>query len=94
MSQIIDTVKKNGLLGKISARGQQMKEELKDLSMVDEVKGKGVNITLQLNRDVEEIRHKLHQKGICTGRVCMMNQDGEVGIRWCFSQTTKQGSQR
>ena len=67
MSQIIEIIKKNELLGKVATRGEQMKMELEELDLVQGVSGRGVNITLQLTQDSNEVANKLLKKGIIAG---------------------------
>ena len=67
MSQIIEIIKKNDLLGKVATRGEQMKMELEELDLVEGVSGRGVNITLQLTQDSNEVANKLLKKGIIAG---------------------------
>lgn len=67
MSQIIEIIKKNELLGKVATRGEQMKMELEELDLVQGVSGRGVNITLQLTQDSNEVVNKLLKKGIIAG---------------------------
>ena len=67
MSQIIEIIKKNDLLGKVATRGEQMKMELEELDLVQGVSGRGVNITLQLTQDSNEVANKLLKKGIIAG---------------------------
>lgn len=59
-----------------------MKLELEEVKVVDSVKGKGVNMLLQLTRDAAEIAAALHKQGICAsaqGTTLVLQPDYQIG---------------
>ncbi len=73
LSANIDVIRKNGLVEKAAGIGAYIREEAEKLPGVRGVKGKGLLIGIELDRDAKEVRDLLLERGVITGTSSQKN---------------------